>query len=199
MTENPLNALLRSYRIILGSGSPRRQQFLQDIGVEFELRLKPVHENYPPQLKAEEIPIYLAKHKAEAFKDQLENKELLITSDTIVWHKKNCLGKPGNAEEAFHMLQRLSGDRHQVFTAVCFTTKDQQRTIHAETTVRFRDLKASEIQYYIDTYSPFDKAGGYGIQDWIGLIGIEEIHGSYFNVMGLPTHLVYKTLTDMVF
>ncbi len=197
MTEDPLKLLLSSFKIILGSGSPRRQQFLRDLGVAFEIQLRPVVEEYPPQLKAEEIPIYLAQLKAEAFNNTLGRNDLLITSDTIVWHQENCLGKPENPREAFKMLSELSGDRHQVITAVCFTTMARQKTVHATTTVSFRTLTAAEIQYYIDSYSPYDKAGGYGIQEWIGLTGIEEIQGSYFNVMGLPTHLVYQTLTSM--
>ncbi|HMB64845.1 MAG TPA: Maf family protein, partial [Eudoraea sp.] len=160
-------------------------------------RLNPINEDYPAALKAAEIAVYLAELKASALRDTLHADEILITSDTVVWHQKEALAKPGNREEALAMLQRLSGDVHEVITAVSFTTTTRQRTIHQVTQVAFKILTDDEILYYIDHFHPFDKAGGYGIQDWIGLIGIKEIKGSYFNVMGLPTHVVYKTLMDI--
>ena len=192
-----LQEKLKQFRIVLASASPRRQEFFSALGLDFEIRLKPINEDFPEQLKAAEIPVYLAELKAEALKDTLHSDEILITSDTVVWHQKEALAKPGNREEALAMLQRLSGDSHEVITAVSFTTTAKQRTIHQVTQVKFKILTDEEILYYIDHFHPFDKAGGYGIQDWIGLIGIEEIKGSYFNVMGLPTHLVYKTLMDI--
>lgn len=188
---------LKQFRIVLASASPRRQEFFSALGLDFEIRLKPINEDFPEQLKAAEIPVYLAELKAAALKDTLHSDEILITSDTVVWHQNEALAKPGNREEALAMLQRLSGDSHEVITAVSFTTTAGQRTIHQATQVKFKILTDEEILYYIDHFHPFDKAGGYGIQDWIGLIGIEEIKGSYFNVMGLPTHLVYKTLMDI--
>ncbi len=197
MTENTLTAKLRDYRVILASGSPRRHQFFRDLGIPFEIRSRPVKEEYPPGLRSSEIPVYLAELKAAAFTNAVASDELLITSDTIVWHRDNCLGKPKDAAEATRMLQQLSGDTHHVISAACFTTSRQQQTIHCQTEVTFRELTAGEIKYYVSHYSPLDKAGGYGIQEWIGLIGITGIKGSYFNVMGLPTHLVYQTLMDM--
>lgn len=166
--------------------------------LDFEVRLKPVEEVYPQHLKASEISDYLAILKAAAFEDSLSPKEILITSDTVVWHRKVSLAKAANAKEAYEMLKILSDDWHEVITSVCFTTIDTQNTVHEITKVKFRALLDNEISYYIEAFKPFDKAGAYGIQEWIGLIGIEEIRGSYSNVVGLPTHLVYKTLIDMV-
>lgn len=196
MIESLLAQKLRDYRIILASGSPRRQQFFRELGLPFEIRLREVPEKYPGHLRAAEIPLYLAELKADAF-GSLGPNELLITSDTIVWHREKCLGKPTDPKDAGIMLQKLSGEEHEVITAVCFTTALKRQTVHCSTEVRFRELTPGEIQYYIAHYNPMDKAGGYGIQEWIGLIGIEGIKGSYFNVMGLPTHMVYQTLLQM--
>ncbi len=193
-----LNEQLKDRKIILASGSPRRQQFFNDLGIEVEIRLKPVVEEYPTRLTHFEISDYLAQLKAIPFKDGLKPNEILITSDTIVWHHSKALGKPRNAEEAFRMIQSMSNTTHEVITSVCFTTIDFEKTVNSVTKVTFKELFAEEIQYYINTYKPFDKAGAYGIQEWIGLIGVTKIEGSYFNVMGLPTHLVYKTLNAMV-
>lgn len=192
-----LQEKLKQFTIVLASASPRRQEFFRDLGLDFEIRLKPVIEDYPDHLQAAEIPVYLAELKAAALKSTLNSKELLITSDTVVWHNNEALAKPADPQQAMAMLQRLSGGWHDVITAVCFTMTTGQRMVHHCTRVKFKELTNEEIGYYIDHYQPFDKAGGYGIQEWIGLIGIEEIRGSYFNVMGLPTHLVYKTLIDM--
>ncbi len=193
-----LQGKLGEFRIILASGSPRRQQFFKEMGVAFEVQLNPVKEIYPADLKGKEIPDFLAKLKAKAFKAQLKKNEILITSDTVVWHKDKSLAKPVNTDEAYQMLEVLSNDWHEVITSVCFTTIDQQMVVNHSTKVKFKELTSDEIWFYINNYKPFDKAGGYGIQEWIGLIGIEEIRGSYTNVVGLPTHLVYKTLIDMV-
>ncbi len=193
-----LREKLRHFKIILGSASPRRQEFFKALGLDFEIRLKPVDEIYPQNLRAAEIPVYLAELKARALKNTLQETDILITSDTIVWHKNKLLAKPINPQEAIAMLQKLSAHWHEVITAVCFTTTKEQRTVYNVTHVKFKQLTSSEIEYYIGDSKPFDKAGGYGIQEWIGLIGIEKIRGSYYNVMGLPTHLVYKTLMDMV-
>lgn len=193
-----LSTILKDYHLILASGSPRRQQFFKDLGLSFEIRLKPVDEVYPLHLKRAEISDYLSKLKSEAFKSELKKHEILITSDTIVWHQEKALGKPANEAEAFEMIQSLSGSVHEVITSVSFTTLQNQITKHAITKVYFKELSHEEILYYIKNFQPFDKAGGYGIQEWIGYIGINRIEGSYFNVMGLPLHLVYKTLTTMV-
>lgn len=193
-----LSKILQNHNVILASGSPRRQQFFKDLGIPFEIRLKPVKEVYPDDLKAEAISGYLAKLKATPFTDSLLPNDILITSDTIVWYNGNALGKPEDEEEAFQMIRSLSGDVHEVITSVCFTSIKEQRVEHCKTTVHFNHLSDDEIRYYIENYKPFDKAGGYGIQEWIGYIGVYKIEGSYFNVMGLPVHLVYKTLRSMV-
>lgn len=168
------------------------------MGFAFEVRLKQVEERYPPILKGGEIADYLAELKANVLRRSLSDKEILITSDTVVWHRGNSLAKPADPKEAIAMLKALSNDWHEVITAVTFTTKTTQKTINHTTKVKFQALSEAEIVFYVENYKPFDKAGGYGIQEWIGLIGIEEIQGSYTNVVGLPTHLVYKTLMDMV-
>lgn len=189
---------LSKYHIILASGSPRRQQFFKDLALDFEVRLKPVEEVFPERLHHCEISDYLAQLKAIPFKDGLKDNDILITSDTIVWHNDEALGKPKDAMEAFQMLKSMSNTTHEVITSVCFTTSKFQKTVNSITKVTFKELSDDEINYYIDAFKPFDKAGAYGIQDWIGKIGITHIEGSYFNVMGLPTHLVYKTLFDII-
>ncbi len=189
-----LNEKLKNFNIILASGSPRRQEFFKNLGLDFEIRLKPVKEEYPPRLTHFEISNYLAQLKALPFKDELKENDILITSDTIVWHNNEALGKPKDEDDAFNILKSLSNTTHEVITSVCFTTINSEKTIHNITKVTFKDLTDDEISYYIKTCKPFDKAGAYGIQEWIGQIGITNIEGSYFNVMGLPVHLVYKTL-----
>jgi septum formation protein len=189
---------LSKFNIILASGSPRRQQFFKDLGLNFEVRLKPVVEDFPKQLRHFEISDYLAQLKAIPFKDSLYDNDILITSDTIVWHRNEALGKPKDASEAFQMIKSLSNSTHEVITSVCFTTSKFQKTVNANTKVTFKDLTDEEINYYIKTFKPYDKAGAYGIQEWIGKIGITHIEGSYFNVMGLPTHLVYETLNSII-
>lgn len=189
-----LNERLKNFRIILASGSPRRQQFFKDLGLEFEIRLKPVIEEFPSRLVHFEISDYLAQLKAIPFKETLKPNEILITSDTIVWHNQKALGKPRDANEAYQMIQSMSNQTHEVITSVCFTTTTFEKTVNAVTKVTFKELSDNEIHYYVNTFKPYDKAGAYGIQEWIGLIGVTKIEGSYFNVMGLPTHLVYKTL-----
>lgn len=182
------------YKIILASGSPRRHQLMRDAGFDFEVRLKPTEEIYPGTLLPEEIPEYLSCLKAAAFKGELKTGELLITADTIVCLGAKVLGKPRNREHAIEMLHQLSGQKHQVVTGVCLTTSERQQTFSAFTDVYFKDLTEEEITYYVDRYKPFDKAGGYGIQEWIGYIGIERIDGSFYNVMGLPVQKLYETL-----
>jgi len=186
------------YNLILASGSPRRQQFFKDLGLDFEIRIKPVVEEFPERLKHFEISDYLAQLKAIPFNNELKPDDILITSDTIVWHNNKALGKPKNALEAFQMLKSMSSTTHEVITSVCFTTMHEQKTVNAITKVVFKELTDEEINYYIETFKPYDKAGAYGIQEWIGKIGIDHIEGSYFNVMGMPTHLLYKTLNGIV-
>ena len=187
---------IKDYTIILASGSPRRQQFLKDLDLDFEIRLKDIEEIYPPTLKAEEITNYLAQLKAKAFKGELQKNELLITSDTIVWLNNTALGKPKDYEDAVQILKQLSNAKHEVITSVCFTTQDSSNTIFDVTKVTFNTLTEEAIHYYLENYKPFDKAGAYGIQDWIGLTGISKIEGSYTNVVGLPTEKVYNYLTQ---
>ena len=189
---------LKDWNIVLASGSPRRHQFFKELDIPFEVRVLSIDEVYPLQLQAGEISDYLAQSKAKPFDGTLTPKEILITSDTVVWHNAASLAKPANETEAFEMLKTLSGDWHEVITSVCFTTKQHTKTIHATTRVKFKTLTDEEILFYIQNYKPYDKAGAYGIQEWLGHIGIEELQGSYTNVMGLPTHLVYETLMNMV-
>lgn len=191
-----LKDILKNHRIILASGSPRRQQFFKDLGLDFTIQLKEIEEIYPDHLKAQEISDYLAQLKANAFTD-LKPNDILITSDTIVWHNNKALGKPKDLKEAIQMIRSLSGDTHEVITSVCFKTSTGIKVVHDSTKVTFKDLTTNEIEYYVTTYKPLDKAGAYGIQEWIGFIGISNIEGSYFNVMGLPTHLVYDMLTRL--
>jgi septum formation protein len=198
MIKNPLAEKLKNHKLILASGSPRRKKFFENLGLDFKIRIKPVNEVYPDELKGKEIAAYLAELKASVFKDELEPNEILVTSDTVVWHNNESLAKAMDKNEAIEMLQKLSGQWHDVITSVCFTTCTNQKTVSATTKVKLANLSSTEINYYIDTFKPFDKAGAYGIQEWIGLIAIEEISGSYNNVVGLPTQLVYKTLMDMV-
>jgi septum formation protein len=193
-----LNDLLKNHNIILASGSPRRQQFFKELGLDFEVRLKPVKEEYPKRLQHFEISDYLSQLKALPFKEELKDNDILITSDTIVWHNNTALGKPNSEAEAFSMIQSMSNATHEVITSICFTTPTLQKTVNAITKVTFKSLTNDEINYYINTCKPFDKAGAYGIQEWIGHVGITKIEGSYFNVVGLPTHLLYKTLNSLV-
>lgn len=186
---------LKNYNIILASGSPRRRDFFKSLHIDFTVDVRKTDETYPAHFQGSEITEFIAKVKATEFHDLKEN-DILITSDTIVWFENQALGKPKNFDEARQILSRLSGKTHEVITSVCFTTKDFQKTISDTTKVWFKNLTEDEIEFYINTYKPFDKAGSYGIQEWIGLIGVEKIEGSYFNVMGLPTHLIYKILSE---
>ena len=192
-----LNEKLKNHHLILASGSPRRQDFFKNLGLDFEIRLKPVKEEYPLRLTHFEISNYLSQLKALPFKNELNPNDILITSDTIVWHENEALGKPQDKHEAFNILKSLSNKTHEVITSVCFTTPSFEKTLYDITKVTFKALSNEEISYYIDSCKPFDKAGAYGIQEWIGQIGVTKIEGSYFNVMGLPVHLVYKTLNDI--
>lgn len=193
-----LNEKLKNYNIILASGSPRRQEFFKGLELDFEIKLKPIEEVYPNHLKHSEISDYLAELKSEPFEGELNDNDILITSDTIVWHKNTALGKPKDEQDAFNMIRSMSGQTHEVITSVCFKTKTSQKIVNAVTNVTFKNLDDDEIWYYIHNFSPMDKAGAYGIQEWFGFIAVTKIEGSYFNVMGLPIHLVYKTLNDIV-
>ena len=185
--------MITDKKITLASQSPRRQQLLAQLGVDFMSDVRPVNEVYPDNLHREEISEYLAQLKADAFTN-LSSQQLIITADTIVWHQQKALGKPQNTNEAKEMLESLSGQSHEVITSVCLKTKEQCIVFSDITQVFFRPLTTFEIDYYIDNYQPFDKAGAYGIQEWIGAIGIEKIIGSYTNVMGLPTEKLFRKL-----
>ena len=191
-----LKQKLKPYNVILASGSPRRQQFFKDLDINFSVQLKEVEEKYPKELKAAEITDFLADLKSKAFTG-LQEKDLLITSDTIVWLENKAFGKPKDAKEAFTMLRALSGKKHQVITSISIKSLSFQKIINDSTTVNFKELSDEEIQYYINNYKPFDKAGAYGIQEWIGFIGIDSIEGSYFNVVGLPIHKLYDELMKL--
>ncbi|MBU3012420.1 septum formation protein Maf [Polaribacter vadi] len=186
-----LKEKLKNYNIILASGSPRRQQFFKDLDIDFTIDVKKVDEIYPDNLKGTEITDYLADLKAKAFTN-LSEKDVLITSDTIVWLNNEALGKPKNAADAFKMLRKLSGKKHQVITSISIKNIHFQKIINDVTTVSFKELSDEEINYYIKNYKPFDKAGAYGIQEWIGYIAIDKMEGSYFNVVGLPIHKLYQ-------
>jgi septum formation protein len=189
---------LKQYKLILASGSPRRQQFFKDLELDFEIRLKEVEEIYPPELKREEITNYLAQLKASPFEGRLQENEILVTSDTIVWHNNKALGKPTDKQDAFEILKSLSNATHEVITSVCFTTNSKTDLLHEITKVTFNELSDEAIHYYIDNYKPFDKAGAYGIQEWIGFIAVSKIEGSYANVMGMPVDKVYEYLSNLV-
>ena len=188
---------LKKYTLILASGSPRRQQFFKDLDLDFEIRLKEIEEIYPPELKAHEITNYLAELKASAFEGELNPNEILITSDTIVWHNNTALGKPKDEQDAFKILKSLSNATHEVITSVCFKTNEKVEILYEITKVTFNELSEESIRYYLENYKPYDKAGSYGIQEWIGFIGVSKIEGSYANVMGMPTDKVYEYLNNL--
>ena len=186
---------LKKYRLILASNSPRRKELLAGLGLDYEVRTLPdVDESYPESLQGGDIPLYISRMKADAYKPMLQPDELMITADTIVWMDGMVLGKPRNKFGAIEMLKQLSGGVHYVYTGVSITTQTRQESFYVATEVRFANLTDEEIEYYVDTYQPMDKAGAYGVQEWIGYIGVENIHGSYFNVMGLPVQRLYTEL-----
>ena len=182
------------YKIILASKSPRRHELLGGLDLPFEVMIHEVDEIYPDGLSMEEIPVYLAKLKAEPFIAEVDAETLVITADTIVWIDGEVLGKPNDYEHAAVMLRKLSGKKHVVVTGVCLTSKEKQVAFSASTDVWFKDLTAQEISYYLENYHPYDKAGSYGVQEWIGYIAINRIEGSYFNVMGLPVQRLNEEL-----
>ena len=182
------------YQIILGSNSPRRQELLKSLGFDFLNKPINADESFPIDLLAEEIPLYLAEKKADAYPDDLKETEILITADTIVWCEGKVFNKPANFVEGKKMLETLSGKMHEVFTGVCLKSGNKQTTFFDVSKVYFKKLKPEEIEYYLMNYSPYDKAGGYGVQDWLGYIGIDKIEGSFYNVMGLPVKELYEEL-----
>lgn len=188
---------LQEYNIILASKSPRRQFLLQELGLNFEVRVKETDETFPKNLKGEQIAIHLCKKKALAFKNNIRKNDLLITADTIVWIHNKVLNKPTDYSEAVQMLKLLSGKMHKVYTAVALTTSKKQKVFCTETKVYFKKLSEKEIDFYIKNYRPYDKAGAYGAQEWIGYVGIKKIVGSYFNVMGLPVRELYEELIKL--
>ncbi|OWP63988.1 septum formation protein Maf [Hymenobacter amundsenii] len=182
-------------RLVLASGSPRRRQLLTDLGLEYEIRLREVDETYPDTLRRAEIAEYLAAHKAAAYAPDLAPGELVLTADTIVCLDDDVLNKPTDDAEAVAMLQRLQGRAHEVYTGVCLLGADGRRVVFSdETRVHFRTLTTTEIEHYVRHYQPLDKAGAYGAQDWIGMVAVTHLEGSYFNVMGLPVHRVWEEL-----
>lgn len=190
---------LDKYRIVLGSNSPRRKELLSGLGLRFEVKPMPdLDESYPDSLQAKDIPVFIADKKAKAYLPTLQADELLITADTIVWLDNQVLGKPVNREGAIRMLQSLSGNTHHVITGVCLTTHNQFVSFSVVSTVRFAPIKEEDIVYYVDNYRPYDKAGAYGIQEWIGYVAVEGIEGSFYNVMGLPIQRVYQELSRIL-
>lgn len=189
---------LRKYRIILASNSPRRKELLGGLGIDYEVKVLPgIDESYPDSLKGEEIPVYIASEKAAAYRAVMQENDLIITADTIVYLDGEVLGKPCDAADAARMLRLLSGKTHQVITGVCITTQAFQKSFAAVTEVTFDTLSEEEIDYYVSKYAPMDKAGSYGIQEWIGFIGVTGMKGSYFNVMGLPVQRLYRELKGL--
>tara|TARA_B100000768_G_scaffold102921_1_gene95735 strand:+ start:257 stop:838 length:582 start_codon:yes stop_codon:yes gene_type:complete len=189
-----LSDLLKDKHLILGSSSPRRQELIKGLGLEVEIRIISVKEEYPDRLRHFEISDYLAQLKSIPFQETLAANDILITSDTIVWFENKALGKPKDNNDAFEMLKSLSGHTHEVITSVCFKSIGKEKTINSITKVTFRALSDTEINYYINNFTVLDKAGSYGIQDWIGQIAVTKIEGSYFNVMGFPMDKIYETL-----
>ena len=188
---------MERHRIILASNSPRRKELLAGIGIDFEVRvLQGIDESYPADLPIQDTAEYISRKKAAAYREQLADDELVITADTIVVLDGEVMGKPADEEDACRMLRKLSGRTHQVITGVTLTAKERQQSFSVETDVTFRTLSEEEINYYVQHYKPMDKAGAYGIQEWIGHIGVTGISGSYFNVMGLPVQRIYEALKN---
>lgn len=186
---------LGNFEIILGSGSPRRRYLLEEMGLNFRVLVnESLEETWPEGLSKQEIPVYLAELKGRHILDIVRSDQLLITADTIVWMEGDVINKPNGRDDAFRMLKKLSGNKHEVLTGVCFQSGERVHSFCASSLVWFAELTDTEINYYIDHFEPYDKAGAYGIQDWIGYIGVEKIEGSYFNVMGLPLQKMYHEL-----
>lgn len=189
---------LNKYKIVLASNSPRRKELLSGLGVDYVVKTLPdVDETYPQGLNEEDIAKHIARGKAEAYREVMNDDELVITADTIVWLEGTVMGKSKDEEDAREMLRRLSGRTHQVVTGVCLTTTSMQKTFATVTDVTFSNLTEEEIDYYVTRYRPMDKAGSYGVQEWIGFVGVENLSGSYFNVMGLPIQRLYTELKKL--
>ncbi len=185
----------KDYHIILASNSPRRKELLRGLDIAFDVRVQPdIAEDYPADTAPADVAVYISREKANTYKDTIAENELIITADTVVIVGNEILGKPHDDAEAKEMLHKISGRKHQVVTGVCLTTTEKQRCFSVSTDVTFKNLKEEEIDYYIETYSPLDKAGAYGIQEWIGYIGVTALEGSYFNVMGLPVQRIWEEL-----
>ena len=190
---------LENYHVILASNSPRRKELLRGLGINFEVRTLPdIDESYPDTLQRGDIPLYISREKADAYRASMAPDELVITADTIVWLHGEVLGKPADEAEARAMLRKLSGRAHEVVTAVTIRDCVREETFSVSTQVHFEPLTQDEIDYYIDKYKPFDKAGAYGIQEWIGYVGISSIEGSFYNVMGFPVHRVWHELQSFL-
>ena len=190
--------ILNKYRLILASRSLRRQQLLRELGLRFDVIIKDWPEIYPENLKGEEIAMYVARQKADSFKHEILDNEIVITADTIVWCNGKVLDKPVSKQDAIEILNEISGNTHEVITGVCLLSTKKQMTFSSSTKVTFDSLEENEIDFYIEKYKPYDKAGAYGIQEWIGIAACSQIEGSYFNVMGLPVHMLYKELQKFI-
>lgn len=189
---------IQHYKIVLASNSPRRRELLSGLNLEYTVRVLPdIDESYPDTLKGEEIPMYISREKAEAYRNSMAEDELIITADTVVCINEKVLGKPQTLEEAKEMLRELSGKTHQVITGVCLMNRHLQRTFSATTQVTFDVLTEDEIEFYVEKFRPLDKAGAYGVQEWIGFVGVSRLEGSYFNVMGLPVQRLYQELKKL--
>ena len=189
---------LDKYEVILASNSPRRKELMSGLGIDYVIRTIPnVDESYPSHLVGAEIPEYISREKADAYKTKMQLGELLITAATIVWLDGKVLGKPVDREDAIEMLRFLSGRLHQVYTGVCLTTTEWQQSFNAKSDVEFAELTEEEIEYYVDKYRPFDKAGAYGVQEWIGYVAVKSISGSFYNIMGLPIQKLYTKLKEL--
>ena len=189
---------IQHYKIVLASNSPRRRELLSGLNLEYTVRVLPdIDESYPDTLKGEEIPMYISREKAKAYRNSMAEDELIITADTVVCINEKVLGKPRTQEEAKEMLRGLSGKTHQVITGVCLMTCGLQRTFSATTQVAFDVLTEDEIEFYVEKFRPLDKAGAYGVQEWIGFVGVSRLEGSYFNVMGLPVQRLYQELKKL--
>ncbi len=193
-----LSSALGKYRLILASRSPRRQQLLRELGIEFDVVLKDYDESYPEHLKGEEIASYIASAKAGSFRKDLSPYEIVLTADTIVWCNNKVLGKPVDEDDAFAILSEISGNTHEVITGVTILSSERERTFTETTRVTFEILSEEELKYYISNFKPFDKAGAYGIQEWIGVVACSRIEGSYFNVVGLPVQRLFKELKEFI-
>lgn len=189
---------LKKYKVILASNSPRRKELLSGLGLEYEVKVMPgIGETYPDTLPTEEVPVYIAREKAEAYRKSIAEDELIITADTVVCIDGEVLGKPADAAEAHDMLRKLAGRTHLVITGVCLTTSQFQKSFASVTEVTFDKLTDDEISFYVDKYRPFDKAGAYGVQEWIGYVGVTGMNGSFYNVMGLPVQRLYQELKKL--